>query len=144
AALLTAVALAIAANVLAAPILLYIAVLLFALVTFAVLVVRIPRRGGTVTRRISTDLLTVGQDSQVAVRFDLRALRVPFGIWRDRLPEAVAGDAEGEFPTDNGTHIRYTITGVHRGVWSIGPLALWTCDPFRLAQRLQEFGETRT
>ncbi|MGO3190826.1 MAG: DUF58 domain-containing protein, partial [Microbacterium sp.] len=74
AALLTGLLCAIAANVFAAPILLYLAVLLFALVIFAVIVVRMPRRSGAVTRRISTDLLTVGEESQVAVRFDLRAL----------------------------------------------------------------------
>ncbi|MGO3233035.1 MAG: DUF58 domain-containing protein [Microbacterium sp.] len=144
AALLTGLLCAIAANVFAAPILLYLAVLLFALVVLAVIVVRMPRRSGAVTRRISTDLLTVGEESQVAVRFDLRALRVPFGTWQDKLPDAVAGDAEGEFPTDNGTHIRYSITGVRRGVWSVGPLSLRTADPFGLAQRVQEFGDSRT
>ncbi|GAA1546240.1 uncharacterized protein (DUF58 family) [Microbacterium ginsengiterrae] len=144
AALLTGVGCAIAANVLAAPILLYVAVLLFALVIVAVVAVRAPRRGGAVTRRISTDLLTVGEESQVAVRFDLRALRIPLGTWRDALPSAVTGDAEGDFPTDNGTSIRYRITGARRGVWPIGPLSLHTIDPFGLAQRVQEFGDTRT
>lgn len=144
AALLTGLVCAIAANVLAAPVLLYVAVLLFSLVVLAVIVVRAPRRTGAVTRRISTDLLTVGEDSQVAVRFDLRALRVPFGTWHDRLPDAVAGDAEGDFPTDNGTNLRYRITGVRRGVWSVGPLSLRTIDPFGFAQRTQDFGDTRT
>lgn len=144
AALLTGVLLVIAANLLAAPILLYVAMLLFLLVLIAALVVYIPRRSGAVTRRISTDLLTVGEQSQVAVRFDLRALRIPLGIWRDQLPPAVSGDATGEFPTDNGTNIRYSITGVRRGVWAVGPLTLRTLDPFGFAQREQEFGETRT
>lgn len=134
----------IAANLLAAPILLYVAVLLFLLIIFAAFVVHVPRRSGPVTRRISTDLLTVGEESQVAVRFDLRALRIPNGTWRDQLPPTVAGDAEGEFPTDNGTHIRYAITGVRRGVWPVGPLLLRTIDPFGFAQREQEFGDTRT
>lgn len=144
AALLTGVLLAIAANLLAAPVLLYVAVLLFALLVLGILVVHVPRRGGSVTRRISTDLLTVGETSQVAVRFDLRALRVPFGTWHDELPDAVTGDAEGDFPTDNGTSIRYTMTGVRRGVWAVGPLSLRTIDPFGFAQRLQDFGDTRT
>jgi uncharacterized protein (DUF58 family) len=142
--LLVGVLLAVAANLVAAPILLYVAVLLFAVLVIGILVVHVPRRGGTVTRRISTDLLTVGEESQVAVRFDLRALRVPFGTWRDRLPDAVAGDAGGEFPTDNGTNIRYSIMGARRGVWPVGPLALRTIDPFGVAQRTQEFGDTRT
>lgn len=134
----------IAANVMAAPILLYVAVLLFLLVVLAALVVHVPRRGGQVTRRISTDLLTVGEESQVSVRFDLRALRVPHGIWRDQLPPSVTGEAAGEFPTDNGTHIRYAITGARRGVWPVGPLVLRTIDPFGFSQREQEFGDTRT
>ena len=144
AALLSGLACVIAANLFAAPILLYVAVLLLALVIVATIVVHAPRRGGAVTRRISTDLLTVGEDSQVAVRFDLRALRIPFGTWRDQLPDAVAGVASGDFPTDNGTHIRYTISGVRRGVWPVGPLSLRTIDPFGFAQRTQEFGDTRT
>lgn len=133
----------IAANILAAPILLYVAMLLFLLVILAALVVHVPRRTGAVTRRISTDLLTVGEDSEVAVRFDLRSLRIPHGMWRDELPTAVSGDAAGEFPTDNGTHIRYSITGIRRGVWSVGPLTLRTIDPFGFAQREQQFGERR-
>lgn len=144
AALLLGLVCVIMANLFAAPILLYVAVLLFALVIVAVIAVFAPRRGGTVTRRISTDLLTVGEDSQVAVRFDLRSLRIPYGTWRDNLPDAVAGDAHGDFPTDNGTHIRYTISGVRRGVWPVGPLSLRTIDPFGFAQRTQEFGDTRT
>lgn len=144
AALLAGLACVIAANLLAAPILLYAAVLLFALVVFAFLAVRLPRRTGTVTRRISTDLLAVGEESQVAVRFDLRALRVPLGYWQDKLPDTVSGEAEGDFPTDNGTNIRYSITGVRRGVWPVGPLSLRTTDPFGFARRVQEFGDTRT
>ncbi len=144
AALLAGLGCTIAANLLAAPILLYVAVLLFALVITTAIIVHAPRRSGTVTRRISTDLLTVGEQSEVAVRFDLRALRVPFGTWQDLLPDAVAGEAAGEFPTDNGTHIRYSITGAQRGVWAVGPLSLRTIDPFGLAQRVQQFGDSRT
>lgn len=142
--LATALGVAVLANVLAAPVLLYVAVLLCALVVLAVIAVRVPRRSGTVTRRIDTDLLTVGEESEVSVRFDLRAMRAPFGAWEDQLPDAVAGDAKGDFPTDDGTHMRYTITGLRRGIWQIGPLALHTTDPFGCAQRYQEFGETRT
>lgn len=134
----------IAANILAAPILLYVAMLLFLLVILAALVVHVPRRSGEVTRRISTDLLTVGEASEVAVRFDLRALRIPYGIWHDELPSSVTGDAVGEFPTENGTNLRYSITGIRRGVWSVGPLTLRTIDPFGFAQREQQFGEPRT
>lgn len=134
----------IAANVLAASILLYVAMLLFALVILAALAVHVPRRSGSVTRRISTDLLTVGEQSQVEVRFDLRALRVPHGLWSDQLPPAVSGEATGEFPSEDGTRLSYSITGIRRGICSIGPLTLYTTDPYGLAQREQQFGEPRT
>lgn len=142
-ALIAGVGCLIAANVFGATILLYIGVLLIALTLIAVLVVKLPRRSATVARQISTDLLTVSETSQVTVRFDLRSLRTPHGLWRDVLPDAVSGDAGGEYPGD-GDRLGYRITGVRRGVWAIGPLMLRTVDPFGLAQREQSFGETRT
>lgn len=144
AAVLIGLGCAVAANLFAAPILLYVAVLLIALVVVAAVVVHAPRRSGTVTRRISTDLLTVDERSDVSVRFELRAMRVPSGTWEDHLPEAVTGRAAGIFPTDDGTHLQYSIVGARRGIWPIGPLSLHTLDPFGLAQRLQEFGDSRT
>lgn len=133
----------IAANLIGAPILLHIGVLLIALPLFSVLVVRLPRRSGSVARQVSTDLITVSETSRVTLRFTLRALRVPRGLWRDVLPAAVTGDSAGEYPSETG-QLSYLITGVRRGVWPIGPLVLRTVDPFGLAQREQSFGETRT
>lgn len=142
-ALLAGIGCLIAANLIGAPILVYVGILLVAVTLIALLVVRLPRRSGSVARQISTDLLTVSETSLVTVRFDLRALRVPHGLWRDVLPDAVSGDAAGEYPGENG-RLSYPITGVRRGVWAIGPLMLRTVDPFGLAQREQSFGETRT
>ena len=105
-ALLSGLGCLIAANMVGAPILLYIGVLLLALTAFSVLVVRVPRRAGTVTRQISTDLLTVSETSRVTLRFTLRALRVPRGLWRDVLPPAVTGDSAGEYPSE--TCLLYT------------------------------------
>lgn len=142
-ALLSGLGCLIAANMIGAPILLYIGVLLLALTAFSVLVVRLPRRAGSVTRQVSTDLLTVSETSRVTLRFTLRALRVPRGLWRDVLPSAVTGDSAGEYPSETG-QLSYLITGVRRGVWPIGPLVLRTVDPFGLGQREQAFGETRS
>lgn len=133
----------VAANLVGAPILLYVGVLLIAVTVLSVLIVRMPRRSGTVARQISTDLLTVSEVSRVTIRFALRAIRVPHGLWRDVLPEAVSGDSAGEYPPESG-QLSYQITGVRRGIWAIGPLMLRTVDPFGLAQREQSFGETRT
>lgn len=142
-ALVAAVCCVIAANVFGTRILLYIGLLLAALTLFSLLAVRLPRRSGTVTRQISTDLLTVSETSRVTVRISLRALRVPHGLWHDILPSAVAGDSGGEYPPESG-QLTYPITGVRRGVWPLGPLMLRTVDPFGLAQREQAFGETRS
>ncbi|MDN3442910.1 DUF58 domain-containing protein [Microbacterium sp. APC 3901] len=142
-ALLSGLGCLIAANMVGAPILLYIGILLLALTVFSVLVVLLPRRAGSVTRQVSTDLLTVSETSRVTLRFTLRALRVPRGLWRDVLPPAVTGDSAGEYPSESG-QLSYLITGVRRGVWPIGPLVLRTVDPFGLAQREQAFGETRS
>lgn len=142
-ALIAALGCMIAANLVGTRILLYIGLLLALLTLFSVIAVRVPRRSGTVTRRISTDLLTVSETSRVTVRFTLRALRVPRGLWHDVLPEAVAGDSGGEYPPETG-QLSYAVTGVRRGVWPLGPLMLRTVDPFGLAQREQSFGETRS
>lgn len=142
-ALVAALCCVIAANVFGTRILLYIGLLLAALTLFSLLAVRLPRRSGTVTRQISTDLLTVSETSRVTLRISLRALRVPHGLWHDILPAAVAGDSGGEYPPESG-QLTYPITGVRRGVWPLGPLMLRTVDPFGLAQREQAFGETRS
>ncbi|MEU4015233.1 DUF58 domain-containing protein [Microbacterium sp. NPDC028030] len=142
-ALIAALGCMIAANILGTRILLYIGVLLAALTLFSLLAVRLPRRSGTVTRQISTDLLTVSETSRVTVRLSLRALRVPRGLWHDVLPAAVSGDSGGEYPSETG-QLSYPITGIRRGVWPLGPLLLRTVDPFGLAQREQAFGDTRS
>ncbi|WP_217182640.1 DUF58 domain-containing protein [Streptomyces sp. AC495_CC817] len=143
AALLAGIGCLFAANLVGTTMLVYVGILLLALTLVAVLTVRLPRRSGTVARQISTDLLTVSETSRVSLRFTLRAIRVPHGLWRDVLPDAVSGDSAGEYPPDTG-QLSYLITGVRRGVWPIGPLVLRTVDPFGLAQREQAFGETRT
>ncbi|MBY6061616.1 DUF58 domain-containing protein [Microbacterium esteraromaticum] len=141
--LVMGILLAIAANVAGARPLLYLGVLLVLLPLVSMLVAYAPRRRGAVSRQISTDLLTVGESSRVALRFDLYAPGVPRGIWRDTLPDAVRGDAQGEYPGDSAL-LRYELEGVQRGISTLGPLVLRTVDPFGLAQREQEFGDTRT
>jgi uncharacterized protein (DUF58 family) len=142
-ALVAALGCIIVANLVGAPILIYIGVLLALLTGFSLIVVRAPRRTGTVSRQVSTDLLTVSETSRVTLRFALRSIRIPHGLWHDVLPDAVAGDSSGEYPPESG-QLSYQITGIRRGVWPIGPLILRTVDPFGLAQREQSFGEHRT
>lgn len=139
--LLSGIALIISANIASARPLLYIGVLLVALPLICVLLVRLPRRRGEVYRQISTDLLAVGETSRVTVSFDLHAFGTPYGVWQDTIPAAVRGDATGSYPEDA---LRYDLEGVRRGVSTLGPLLLRCADPFGLAQREQEFGDTRT
>ena len=138
--LCAALVLGIVANVFAAPVLVYVAVLLVALVLGAALVVHAPRRRGEVQRHIATDLLTVGATSRVTVQARVRP--APHARWRDQLPRAVSGVAEGEFTA--GAQVQYELTGVRRGISVLGPFSLSTVDPFGLAQREQSFGDTRT
>lgn len=140
--LLLGVMLCIAASVLAARALLYVGVLLIVLPLIALAVVRAPRRRGEVRRQISTDLLAVGETSKVTVRFELYSPGIPHGRWADTLPEAVRGDASGEYP-DETRLLHYDLEGVRRGTATLGPLLLRTVDPFGLAQRVQAFGDTR-
>ncbi|WP_298865724.1 DUF58 domain-containing protein [uncultured Microbacterium sp.] len=139
--LLSGILLIVAANIAAARPLLYIGVLLAALPVVCLMIVRMPRRRGEVTRQISTDLMAVGETSRVTVRFDLWSFGIPNGIWRDVLPAAVRGDATGDYPDDA---LRYDVEGMRRGVSTLGPLMLRTTDPFGLARREQAFGDTRT
>lgn len=140
--LMVGVLLCVAANVLAARPLLYLGVLFMLLPLISLLVVLAPRRRGEVWRQISTDLLSVGETSKVTVRFELYAPGIPHGHWRDTLPEAVRGDATGEYPGETRL-LHYDLEGMRRGMATLGPLLLRTVDPFGLAQRVQPFGETR-
>ena len=142
-ALIVAAGCIVAANLVGAPVLVYIGLLFVLLTVVSLLVVLLPRRSGSVSRQISTDLLTVAETSRVTVRFALRSIRLPHGLWHDVLPDAVTGDSSGEYSPESG-QFSYLITGVRRGVWPVGPLLLRTVDPFGLAQREQAFGEQRT
>jgi len=149
-ALLTGLLLVIGANVLATPVLLYVAALLFALLVLTALFVFVPRRRARVSRTVAADLLTVGDDTSVRVRVDLRTVvREPTGRWRDGLPAAVDGSATGAFPPEDAARIpggatmtmTYPISGMRRGLASLGPLRLSTADPFGLFARTDELGD---
>jgi uncharacterized protein (DUF58 family) len=149
-ALLAGLLLVIGANVLAAPALLAVAVLLFGLLVLAALFVFAPRRRVRVSRTVEADLLTVGDDTTVRMRVDVRTLlRAPAGRWRDTLPPAVDGTASGSFPAENAEGVpggttmtmAYPISGAHRGLASLGPLRLSTTDPFGLFARTDELGD---
>lgn len=149
-ALVVGILLAIGANVLAAPALLYVAALLFGVLLLAAVYVFAPRRRVRVSRAAAADLLTVGDDTTVRMRVDLRTvLRAPAGRWHDALPHAIDGAASGPFPAEGvqrtadgvSMTMRYPISGVRRGLTSLGPLRLITADPFGLFLRIDELGD---
>lgn len=141
----------IAANALAAPVLSYVALLLVLLVMVGLLTIWLPDARGEVTRAISTDLLTVGEPSEVRMHLRVRGHLIRHARWTDALPPGVEGHAEGFVsppgaPIDQRASIplSYEVRGLVRGVWALGPLTLCTGDPFGLVQRHQRVGTTRT
>lgn len=137
------------------PALSYVGMFLGALVIFSVLVAFVPRRRGTVTRVVGSDLFTVGAQSHVQVRLTLRRVAAtispPVARWEDSLPPLVEGDACGELPrfpdrsrTDPALVLPYTVRGVRRGSSTLGPLTLTSTDPFGLVCRRIKVGEART
>ncbi|WP_295013336.1 DUF58 domain-containing protein [uncultured Microbacterium sp.] len=148
--LVTGILLAIAANVFAVPVLLFAAVLLFAMLVGSAIVVFAATRSATVGRSVAADLLTVGEDTTVRVRLELRTnLGAPVGRWHDVLPRAVHGDPAGRFPPDTvesvpggvAMSMTYPIEGARRGLAALGPLRLVTSDPFGLYRRIDELGD---
>ncbi|HWI31732.1 MAG TPA: DUF58 domain-containing protein [Microbacterium sp.] len=149
-----AVALAVACLILsgelALPVLMYFALLLFAVVGASVISLYAMKRGASVTRALSTDVAAVGRESTVTVAAGLRsALPVPPGRWEDGLPKALAGEARGAFPAlssgmrsgERAVELSYSVTGKRRGVHAIGPLTITSSDPFGFARRRLVIGD---
>lgn len=145
--LAAAIACFVAANVLAAPVLGYVSLLFVLLVAFGLVSVFLTDARGDVTRAISTDLITVGETSEVHMHLRPRGRLIRHARWSDTLPPAVTGTAEGavsppDAPVDTRESIplSYALRGIRRGVWKLGPLTLRTSDPFGLVNRRQRLG----
>lgn len=147
--LAAAVVCTVAANLVAAPVLGYIALLFGLLVLFGLCAAYLPRARGEVTRTISTDLITVGESSEVRMRLLPRGRLLRHARWYDTLPPAVQGQASGSVSPAAAVDRRpsipltYSIHGIRRGRWHLGPLILQTSDPFGLVNRYQRVGERR-
>ena len=130
--------------------LMYFGILLLAVAGASVASLYLTRRTDVVTRSFTPDVVTVGRTSTVAVRVGVRtAVPTPPGTWHDALPKGLRGRSEGVFPAlgsglrgaERVVDLSYTVTGVKRGVHSIGPLSVRSTDPFGLARRRTLFGE---
>lgn len=149
-ALILAVVCFVTANEVGIVELMYFGLLLIAAVVAAVGSLYLTRRSDVVTRSLVPDVATVGRDSLVTVRVGVRtAVPTPPGIWRDTLPKGLRGASDGIFPalgsglrgSERVVELSYPVTGVRRGIHSIGPLSVRSTDPFGLAQRHTLFGE---
>ena len=145
-----AAAFTIAAVVLSAPMLGHVALLCLLLIAGGLIATVVTPVRGEVSRTISTDLLTVGEVSEVHVHLRPRGRLARFARWRDTLPDAIAGEAIGSVsPREGGLDLRpsipltYAVHGMRRGEWTLGPLILRTNDPFGLVNRDHTVGGTR-
>jgi uncharacterized protein (DUF58 family) len=138
------------ANEAGIPELMYFGILLLAVVGASVASLYLTRRSDVVTRSLSPDVATVGRESLVTVRVGVRtAVPTPPGTWQDQMPKGLRAKAEGIFPalgsglrgSERVVDLSYVVTGVRRGVHSIGPLSVRSTDPFGLARRSTIFGE---
>jgi len=132
----------------------YFGILMLAVLAASIGALYLTRRSDSVIRSLHPDIATVGRESQVDVQVGVRtAVPTPAGSWRDTLPKGLRGTAEGSFPAlgsglrggasggQRTVRLSYAITGVRRGVHSIGPLSVRATDPFGLARRVTSFRE---
>ena len=133
--------------------LMYIGCLLIALLVAGFCVLHIGRRVGEAVRTLRPDVVPVGSATRVHAVVSMRSISSSGLVrWVDALPAGLEGPASGEVTgfgsrfsgQDQTIEIDYTATAVRRGIWSIGPLALRTTDPFGLVRRTHRpVGDTR-
>ena len=152
-ALLLAIACFVVANEAGIVELQYFGILLLAAPAAALVSLSLTHRTGVVARALHPDVATVGRESAVRVRVDLRtAVPTPPGTWHDTLPPGLRGQAEGVFPAlgsglrggERTVDLTYALTAERRGIHTIGPLTVRATDPFGLARRSTALGGRTT
>lgn len=107
------------------------------------------RRTESVTRSLDPEIAVVGRDATVSVQVGVRtAVPTAPGRWLDTLPRGLSGKAEGVFPAlgsglrigEKSVELEYSVTGMQRGLYSLGPLLVASTDPFGLARRSSTLG----
>ncbi|MDN3497555.1 DUF58 domain-containing protein [Planococcus sp. APC 4015] len=153
-ALVLAVACFVLASELGVAVLQYFGMLLVAVLIASVASLYLTRRSESVVRSLHPDVSTVGRETLVDVQVGVRtAVPTPAGSWHETLPKGLRGRAEGRFPAlgsgllggvgggSRTVDLSYTVTGMRRGIHSIGPLSVRSTDPFGLARRVTAFGQ---
>lgn len=128
----------------------YFGILLLAVLATSIASLHLARRTEAVSRSLHPDVVNVGGDALVTVQVGMRtAIPTPAGTWHDTVPKALAAHAHGDFPAlgsglrgaSRTIELSYTVSGVRRGIHSIGPLSVRSTDPFGLARRVTTFGD---
>ena len=126
-------------------------VFLTALVIVSLIALHITRRDVSLTRSSSPTAVPVGDDVRVTVHVGVRtALPTTPGTWEDRVPDGLEGRTDGRFPAlgsglrggDRAVDLVYDLHATRRGVHWLGPLDLTIRDPFGIARRVAEVGDT--
>lgn len=126
-------------------------VFLVALVVVSLVTLHITRRDVELSRSSSPAATPVGGTARVTVHVAVRtALPTTPGTWVDRVPEGLTGRSDGRFPAlgsglrggDRAVDLVYEVEAARRGVHWVGPLELTIRDPFGIARRSAEIGDT--
>ncbi|WP_051192047.1 DUF58 domain-containing protein [Microbacterium luticocti] len=126
-------------------------VFLLALVVMSLIALHITRRDVTLARTPSPPAVPVGGCTRITVHVSVRtALPTTPGTWEDRVPEGLVGRSDGRFPAlgsglrgdDRAVDLVYDLDATERGVHWLGPLELTIRDPFGIARRCAEVGDT--
>lgn len=91
-------------------------------------------------RRLVPEVGTVGTPTRVSVTLTApRRMSGRTARWRDTVPASLAGPSGGEleWPAVQGGRciVEYTVTPQSRGLHPLGPLRVWSTDPFGIARR---------
>ncbi|WP_417561823.1 DUF58 domain-containing protein [Microbacterium sp.] len=126
-------------------------VFLLALVIASLVALHLTRRDVSVSRSTLPGVAATGSTLRVTAHVSVRtALPTTPGTWDDAVPDGLEGRSGGRFPAvgsglrggDRSVDLVYDLRATRRGVHWLGPLTLTVRDPFGIARRSAEIGET--
>lgn len=112
--------------------------LLIAAVTFGLVLVHVLPVRVRVARRVSTDLMSVGELAHVTMIPTVRSLVPVHVTWRDAAGDGLSGTVTGvtKLYARTSDPIAYDFTALARGRYTIGPVIFTLEDPFGFSYRL--------
>lgn len=115
-----------------------VAMFLVALLSVAIVFVAVRRAGLTVSRRLPSDILSVGEDASVMLDVRIDTWDSSISRWRDVVPVSFGrtpvGDAQALSSASVAGSVRatYRVRPQQRGEFALGPLVVTREDPFGL------------